>query len=1046
MLLPYKLKIIILIVFVFSFVFISSEVHAASAGFQKCIQGSSCSIGEYLYDDSYDPILDATCTLTSKNPDGSSLLNAASMTLAPQNDGWYAYSFDTTGMGVGVYRSQMTCVTNGETLRIDKSFSVEEKIADSVWNATASAHTETGSFGEKLQNSVLGADDIWNYPSRTLSSFGSLISDIWNYSSRSLTDFGTLIADVWSNTTRTLTGAGLDNGESLATKSDVDTATSSATTSIKGSGNKDLTQLNTGLVTAQASLDSIEGKVDTLNTNVDAISADTTSILSKWGSYSMTDLVAYVDTLETNLGTNADNCAANTVFGGIRCVRDKWGSNTAEELYLAANNAATYSAALRSELDYNGKSSTAFADIQAIKTYAQTLNTNVGNPADNSSASTVFGKIQGTREDVASSTTSIKGPGNKSLSDVSTEVAGVATTATSISNTVDGISTTVDGIDTKADTILTKWGSYNMADLMAAVNAIDAGNLGNSSDTCLDNTIFGQVNCIKGKWGSRTADDLYNTAVSTETKIDNLRTELDYNGKSTTAYDDMQSIITDIASMQSKIGTSADNSAQNTLYGKLKLNKETIENLDTSGAGLSDLLAKWGDYSASDIITEVNSISTDISVSNTVPGVSDILSLSQANASDLQSLKNSVLALQALTEANKTLLENGTKSPVIQTWLEEGSIIFKTLITNPTSVRQTVPVKFYLPKEATDKDVMKIDDGLKIEYDASEDAYYASGQVVLNANESQIYAVEVQDIWKISDEEINSLKLQAKEIYAPLKGTSYFGQGATLYADIVVSLDSASRLQKEAVTPEQRIKAYREAKVQVEKAKTEINDLKTLGTSASSAGSLFGFVGGVQTIAVWGLVIILLAGFTFLGLYMRLLFVGHHKTKKDNSNFFANYFEPITEMFVKLDSLISKKILVFMLILIVILGLIFAVLMFSLKVFDHDDKIVTTQIAGEKVKPMVDAEKHKGEEVNLADEKSVLGAATMQNDATIVASTSGVNLREGPSTLTKVLKRLVKRTPAKVINEKEGWYQVEYSENDNLNKGWIKQDFILLNK
>ena len=56
------------------------------------------------------------------------------------------------------------------------------------------------------------AADVWSVTTRTLSSFGSLVSDIasavWGAGTRTLTGFGTLIADIWSYATRTLTSAG----------------------------------------------------------------------------------------------------------------------------------------------------------------------------------------------------------------------------------------------------------------------------------------------------------------------------------------------------------------------------------------------------------------------------------------------------------------------------------------------------------------------------------------------------------------------------------------------------------------------------------------------------------------------------------------------------------------------------------------------------------------------------------------------------------------------------------------------------------------------
>ncbi len=56
--------------------------------------------------------------------------------------------------------------------------------------------------------STLTAADVWSYTTRTLTSFGTLVSDIWNHSTRTLTSFGTLVSDIWNHSTRTLTSFG----------------------------------------------------------------------------------------------------------------------------------------------------------------------------------------------------------------------------------------------------------------------------------------------------------------------------------------------------------------------------------------------------------------------------------------------------------------------------------------------------------------------------------------------------------------------------------------------------------------------------------------------------------------------------------------------------------------------------------------------------------------------------------------------------------------------------------------------------------------------
>jgi len=53
--------------------------------------------------------------------------------------------------------------------------------------------------------STLTAQQVWEYATRTLSSFGTLVADIWANATRTLSSFGTLAADIWTNATRSLT-------------------------------------------------------------------------------------------------------------------------------------------------------------------------------------------------------------------------------------------------------------------------------------------------------------------------------------------------------------------------------------------------------------------------------------------------------------------------------------------------------------------------------------------------------------------------------------------------------------------------------------------------------------------------------------------------------------------------------------------------------------------------------------------------------------------------------------------------------------------------
>ena len=167
---------------------------AAESEYRRCDAGTTCPIGEFLYDDDYVPVppANASCTLAVRDP-SETLLNdpPGYYTMSETADGWYSHDFDTTGQVDGLYRSNMCCtitVPNAQTLCLDKSFTIAPSVATSVWDN----------------------------PIRTLTDFGSLVTDIWDATTRTLSDFGSLVTDIWDNVTRSLTTREIAPGENIA--------------------------------------------------------------------------------------------------------------------------------------------------------------------------------------------------------------------------------------------------------------------------------------------------------------------------------------------------------------------------------------------------------------------------------------------------------------------------------------------------------------------------------------------------------------------------------------------------------------------------------------------------------------------------------------------------------------------------------------------------------------------------------------------------------------------------------------------------------------
>ncbi|HAP37725.1 hypothetical protein A2574_01725 [Candidatus Shapirobacteria bacterium RIFOXYD1_FULL_38_32] len=629
-------------------------VSAAPGEYQQCTNTADCIVGEFLFNDEYVPVADADCTLTARYPDGTVFINSA--TLPPSADGWYSYDIGTSGQPLGLYRSQICCTTIDGYMCLDKSFTITQDTAESVWS----------------------------YDNRTISSFGNIVQEIWTYSDRSLSGFGTLVSDIWGHTSKTLSSPTLDNGATLAT---TDTVNSVGTS---------LSDISLQLTSVQNDLVTIDSKVDSLQTSVTTIQTNTDNILAKWSTYSVTDILNYIDSLESELGNNTQTCTDDSVFGQVQCLIDKWGTNSASTIYNAANGAYTTATALRSELNFNGKSTTAYDEIITLKAYVDSIENSIGSTSDTSNTASIFGRIQ-------------------------------------------------------------------------------------------------QV-------------------------------------------------------------------------------KEAIEAIDNSTLDLNDLLEKWGSLSATDIYDKVKDLSTDIAAINSVSNVENITNNNITQNTDLSELMNQVLAMKALLSTNRTLLETVVSKPIITSWLEEGSIIFKSLITNPSKTStQTVPYLYYFPSEVKQENIIKKSPELEIKFDATKSVYYASADITLKPGGTIILEVQVEDIWTIPQEKIDSLKKQADELFAPLKNTSYFAQGTTLHSNILASLDKITILQKQAKLPEDKIIGYYETKIELDSVNRNLESLKTIVSSAGSIGTLSGFIGGVQAISVWGIIIVLVAGFAFLAIYIRSL-------------------------------------------------------------------------------------------------------------------------------------------------------------------------------
>jgi hypothetical protein len=883
-------------------------VLAAQEQYRQCPDDQACEIGEFLFDDDYTPIADADCTFTARDPAGALYLDEEPMT--PNADGWYSYDVTTTSQTLGLYRSQICCLSAGETVCVDKSFEIvsatagsggltQEEVAGAVWDAQTADHTTTGSFGEDLQNlSSLSAADIWAYPQRSLTSFGTLIADTWSYSSRSLNSFSSLVTSIWTNTERTTTNEITDE---------------------------------------------------------------------------------QFDSLTDEILTN--------------------------RLYLER-----------------------LVNAPIIETFIE----EGVEPPENLQV-----KIQETKK-----------------------VARL-------------LATDIGGLKTQLASLNKEWASTNY---QLALNELTSANrvLGVSTQDPSDSeNINSRIAWLAEKWSSSIIANLTLQTDSALSNITGVNREIKTYGKTFISKQYLEIAEDHAQKLQDLLGEEGDAYTSNTLFGYIADIERVSEILVKQSLELDEIFLRWDQYSNSEKDLKLSRIKETFLSVNKIPGAEVLL---KEKIGDKYHRENLALSIQGLVEFNLTYLTNAADQLAQTTWLEFGSVIFKSLATNPSSsLAQEITVKYYLPEEIQTEDIIKMDEGLEVVFDSEKNTLYVTGVYLLQPEETKTIIVETADVWVIPEEEIASLRNQTQVLFESLRNTSYFAQGSILKSDIDANLDKVGILTKTKQTPEMKIKAHREAMLELNSANTKLESLKTLVSSAGSVGTLFGFVGGVQAIAVWGLIIILIAGFVFLAIYLRM--ISNQKFGKPGK--LANQPAKTTEektagpqpeltVFQLIKEIIGTKfgknkksqLLIGGLVLIVLSLSLFVLILLSDKTADSElvSPVLSTNRISDTWTAQAPAEAELQTE-NATESGLILGAKDNQDDggqaeldlgtkvlmrATIPEGFKAINVRTDPTPDAELTGRLYVSQNVYMLQERDGWVLIEanYVDEEKPIVGWILQSLV----
>lgn len=415
-------------------------------------------------------------------------------------------------------------------------------------------------------------------------------------------------------------------------------------------------------------------------------------------------------------------------------------------------------------------------------------------------------------------------------------------------------------IRSQASSIISKWNSYSDEDLVA--NLQDLLNVNKSMQ---DSSSW-----LAKAWGWKAANDIESNVQALSEKLDSSLLDISTRGRSTYAYEDIKKLVVKLDAIEESIGSASEDTPDETLFGKLREVTRLANALDQQNADLRDLLASWDAREIGATREGLNSISRKVSPLNRIIQLRSYLSVVDSSVAG-RDLKNKAFAVGGVIDANKKLLARNSDEAIAFTWLELGSIVFKSVIINPSSlIKQTAHLSYFLPPEIKDTHIKKSDDGVSVLYDVESGKMKVQGDFDLDPSETISVSVSTEDIWEVTPEQISSIKRQLDEYMKVLEGTAFYAQAITLKADIDVALEKVTTLQSRAITPEERIRAYRESMVELDKSLEMVDQMKNLVTEVSANSSLLAFVGGAQTFSVWGIAIIIIASVVFLATYIRI--------------------------------------------------------------------------------------------------------------------------------------------------------------------------------
>ncbi len=205
------------------------------------------------------------------------------------------------------------------------------------------------------------------------------------------------------------------------------------------------------------------------------------------------------------------------------------------------------------------------------------------------------------------------------------------------------------------------------------------------------------------------------------------------------------------------------------------------------------------------------------------------------------------------------------------------NIVVRAVVVNPSATqKRKVPFRSYLPKEIKPENIIDMGE-LEIAYDPKEGAYYVFKDFELEPKEVVTIEIEMEDVWKIPQAEISSLREETGKLTKVLANTDYFERAAYLKNSIESKLNQVEHSQSvQNPNPGGYISDYRDNLKLIESVKADLAAAKSLVAEAKN----------IAPMLTWKLIIAILVFLGFLGL---IFFVVWQRQIKSLAEFTDEY-------------------------------------------------------------------------------------------------------------------------------------------------------------